>query len=414
MLKQEPLQECISSEDSDKIVYHFYDSDCKPIYKTKEVFKKIKRIVVYPCSYNQRNGQITPKKIKEITFDGWGDIEKIPNDFRKTFGYGFKTKRIKALMGIIYPKFREVEKITFAINGKNRFSKKTITLDWGNTEVILKKINREFGIANQEKKTLINNHLASLTEKFSLYERKLTAGELEQYLSKFGSFDKITSSDAETLAKIFDKLPAGKIITTSHFIKTKEKLDMVYLEDVIAKYKSLLLVPRDNEEQWQNFFEKYAWIFTHLFPYQVLLKKGKAYVGGKTIENDEGRIVDFLFATKLSDNMAFIEIKTHNKDLLKNTPYRKPAVFSSSDELSGGISQCLDQKSTFLKEYGKEHPAYDPKTILVIGQKSNLDIEQVKCFELLRANQKNVEIVTFDELLSKLEGLHKVLTGKFK
>jgi len=155
-------------------------------------------------------------------------------------------------------------------------------------------------------------------------------------------------------------------------------------------------------------------MLTHLFPYQVILKKGKAYVGGKTIENEEGRIVDFLFENNLNDNFALLEIKTHRKDLLKGSTYRKPDVFSSSDELSGGINQCLDQKDTFLKDFGKDKKSYDPKCILVIGLKSSLGKHQAKCFELLRANQKNVDIVTFDELLHKLEGLHKVITGQYK
>lgn len=408
----QPLTENQYSDDQTKTVFYFYDKDRKPIHKAREVYKNENLVIVYPYSLNRSTGQVTSKKIKEIEFRGWANYGAIPKDFKKTLGYGFRSKRIKSFLQLIYPKFREVEKIVFGINLQSRFSKKTITLNWGDVEPVLKKIYKEFTVADNERKNLITNELAKLSTKFTTIQKKLTAGELEQYLNKFGSFDKITTKDAETLAKVFDKLPAGKIITTSHFIKTKEKLDIVYLEDVIEKFKKLLAVTKDNEEQWQNFFEKYSWILTHLFPYQVILKKGKAYVGGKTIENAEGRVVDFLFESNLSDNFALLEIKTHNKDLLKPTAYRKPDVFAWSDELSGGLNQCLDQKHTFLKDFGKENPSYDPKSILVIGLKSKLDKHQTKCFELLRGNQKSVDIVTFDELLKKLEGLHKVITGK--
>ncbi len=122
--------------------------------------------------------------------------------------------------------------------------------------------------------------------------------------------------------------------------------------------------------------------------------------------------MDFLFENNLSDNFALLEIKTHRKDLLKASTYRKPDVYSSSDELSGGINQCLDQKGTFIKEFGRENKSYDPKCILVIGLKNSLNKNQAKRFELLRANQKNLDNVNFDELLSKLEGLYKVVTGK--
>ena len=349
-----------------------------------------------------------------MEFKGWNSFSHIPKDFRKTYGYGFKTKRIKSVFTLIYAKFKELTKLTFGIDIQTRFAKKQITLNWTDIESILKKVSKEFSIADGDRKNLIANQLSNITTKFVKLDKKLSAGELENYLSRFQAFDKITKDDAESLAKVFEKLPAGKIITTNHFIKTKEKLDIVYLEDVITKFKKLLDVAKDNEEQWQNFFEKYSWMLTHLFPYQVILKKGKAYVGGKTIENEEGRIVDFLFENNLYDNFALLEIKTHRKDLLKAGTYRKPDVFSSSDELSGGLNQCLDQKDTFLKDFGKENKSYDPKCILVIGLKSSLTKHQAKCFELLRANQKNVDIVTFDELLSKLEGLHKVITGQYK
>lgn len=412
MSKIQPLTENHFSDDQTKTVYYFYDKDGNPVHKAKEIYKNQDTIILYPYSLNRTTGQVTSKKIKEIEFRGWTNINTIPKDFKKTLGYGFKTKRIKSFFTLIYPKFREVEKLVFGVNIHTRFSKKTITLNWGDVDQVLKKISKEFIVSDNDRKTLITNELSKLSTKFTTIEKKLTAGELEQYLNKFGSFDKITTKDAETLAKVFDKLPSGKIITTSHFIKTKEKLDIVYLEDIIERFKKLLLVSKDNEEQWQNFFEKYSWILTHLFPYQVILKKGKAYVGGKTIENAEGRVVDFLFESNLSDNFALLEIMTHNKELLKPSPYRKPDVFSWSDELSGGISQCLDQKHIFLRDFGKDNPSYDPKAILVIGLKSKLNRHQAACFELLRANQKNVEIVTFDELLKKLEGLHKVITGK--
>jgi len=63
----------------------------------------------------------------------------------------------------------------------------------------------------------------------------------------------------------------------------------------------------------------------------------------------------------------------------------------------------------FLRDFGTKERIIDPKSILVIGMKSNLTQHQTKCFELLRSNQKNVDIFTFDELLAKLNGLLKVV-----
>lgn len=55
----------------------------------------------------------------------------------------------------------------------------------------------------------------------------------------------------------------------------------------------------------------------------------------------------------------------------------------------------------------KEITAFNPKCILIVGSsESHLsDDTRRRSFELFRANLKDVEIVTFDELMRKLEVL---------
>ncbi|MBS1507255.1 MAG: hypothetical protein JSS79_11470 [Bacteroidetes bacterium] len=112
------------------------------------------------------------------------------------------------------------------------------------------------------------------------------------------------------MTAVLSDLPTTKITSTSHVVKTKEKMDVIYLEDIINQYQSLLKNSPTEEEKWQQFFQSHTWTLTHLFPYEVILSKGKAYVGGKTFENDEGRIVDFLFETGFKDNFALLRGKT--------------------------------------------------------------------------------------------------------
>lgn len=407
-----PNQENLSFENDSKKVYYYFDSDSKPIYKTKEIFKKEKLFIFYPFTLNRSLGQIKPKKIKTIEFRGWTNIQSLPKDFRTTPGYGFKTPHAKQFFSVLYKKFPKLEKVTLTINGQNRFSSKTISLNWGDFDYILKQLNKEKFLYDRGRKIFTNNLISEITSKVQRVDRNLTAGELETYLGKFDSYEKIAPRDIEALTKIFANIPSSKIMTTAHIIKTKEKIDIIYLEDIITQFERLLKNRDDEEEVWQNFFQDHTWTLNHLFPYEVVLSKGKAFVGGKTIENDGGRIVDFLFQTGFKDNFALLEIKTPRKQLLKRTAYREPAVFSVSDELSGGVNQCLDQKDTFLRDFGLTYKSLDPKTVLVIGQKSNLSSDQATCFELYRANQKNVDVVTFDELHSKLLGLFEVITGR--
>lgn len=65
-------------------------------------------------------------------------------------------------------------------------------------------------------------------------------------------------------------------------------------------------------------------------------------MGGKIIHNTGGKVVDFLYANKLTRNSALIEIKKHTTKLLSKKPYRGTDVFNMDKEFSGAISQVLD------------------------------------------------------------------------
>lgn len=406
-----PEQENKIVDDSEKLVFYYCDESGTPVHKAKEIYKKQKKVILYPYSVSRESGIIRIKKIKEIEFRGWSSVGDIPQDFRKTKGYGFSSQRLRFFLSVIYQKFREVEKLIIDRYGTDRFYSKTITFSWITLDLILNKINKDHNWYIKNRKLFVGNEIAKITPKVEYKKRYLYSGELTAFLKKFDSCSKISSTDVDSLAQVIEDLPSSKISITSHFIKTKERIDTIYLESLIEQFEQLQLSKNDNEEKWQQFFERNAWILTHLFSYQVILKKGKAYIGGKTLENEEGRIVDFLFESGFKDNFALLELKTHKKELLKKTPYRKPDVYAISDELSGGINQCLDQKDTLVKDFGARHKTFDPKCILVIGKKNELNENQSKCFELYRANHKHVDVVTFDELLEKLKGLQRVLAN---
>jgi hypothetical protein len=45
-----------------------------------------------------------------------------------------------------------------------------------------------------------------------------------------------------------------------------------------------------NEEDWQQILTRESWVLGQLFGAPFVIVKGKAYVGGKTFENLEGRV----------------------------------------------------------------------------------------------------------------------------
>lgn len=404
----EPNSEAVHRDLVSKTEWQYFDEHCNPIHLSKVVHKDKPLILIYPFSYSRERG-LSKKKIKTIELRGWDRLKDVPTSLRSGGHIKITVGSTKFLMSFLYRAFPSVEKLVVDKNGKTKFSSKTITFRFEDLDKVVKAIGKETRSYETRRKTAIANSLSELTNKVSPRKTKLSKGALAHHLSFYSDDLSLSSEDIDSVLSLLSLAPSANISVTENFIQTKDKINVAYLDDVISRFKSLLKDKRDNEKDWQTFFEKHGWILVNLFSAQVVIYGREAYVGGKTIENKEGRVVDFLFQNGFEDNYALLEIKTHNKLLVKGKPYREPDTYAAHDELSGAISQCLDQKNTFLTEMGQKYKALDPKVILITGQKRSLNESQARCFELVRSNQRNVDIVTFDELLEKIQGLRDVL-----
>ncbi len=170
----------------------------------------------------------------------------------------------------------------------------------------------------------------------------------------------------------------------------------------------------DDEEHWQKFFESNSWILSQIFCHPLVLFSGKAYVGGKGIDNRGGKITDFIYQNNLTKNTAVIEIKTPVSALVAGQ-YRA-GVHSMSAELTGAIAQVREQKDKFQKDFYRlreetegEFLSFSPKCIIVCGSLEVLDKEKFKSFELFRTGLRDVEVVTYDELFSKIKLMVRLL-----
>jgi hypothetical protein len=146
------------------------------------------------------------------------------------------------------------------------------------------------------------------------------------------------------------------------------------------------------------------------------LNRDEAYVGGKTMDNKNGKFSDFLVKNSLSDNVSFLEIKTHKTRLLDKSAYRGDDVYSVTKDLSGCINQVLNQRDNFQKEFyvargkSKENfETFNSKCVVLIGSINDLTEKQIYSFELFRSNSRDVEIITFDELQRKIESLQTLM-----
>ena len=197
-------------------------------------------------------------------------------------------------------------------------------------------------------------------------------------------------------------------------VKLQSDIEFATLNNLIVRYEELI---NKNllESDWQRFLIENPFILSLVFGYPIIKVQDQASIGGRKFSGSGEKITDFLVKNSMTNNTAIIEIKKPQTELLNKKPFRS-GVYTPSSELSGSINQVLDQKYQFEREITPikiNSKMYDIETYavhccLIIGKMPS-DADRQKSFELCRRNSKDVEIVTFDELLKKLKELSAFL-----
>jgi hypothetical protein len=217
-------------------------------------------------------------------------------------------------------------------------------------------------------------------------------------------------------AKVAHEKRAQRV--SADFALEKVKLDKISA----VSFSEALNIWRENEENadeefWQKFFERNPRLIAQAVPNHILKLGQKCYVGGKSIENQGGNLIDFLYFTYSSKNVVLVEIKTPATKLIGQR-YRRNA-YSITEELSGAIVQVLNYRDELLKNYYSlcgqdsipQFSTFNPQCLIVAG---NLGIEnpnavQRKSFDLFRSILSPVSIVTFDDLFGKVNDLLDII-----
>jgi Domain of unknown function (DUF4263) len=257
-------------------------------------------------------------------------------------------------------------------------------------------------IGEEEKPIALGRHpLTRLVARATQGDEYLEEAEQEAILN---ALSKNTKAIAETKPEKLAKL--------------HNDIELVTLEVLIEQY-TVMLNQRLNESRWQNFFNKNPFILSLVFGYPVVKVQDQASIGGRKLSGSGEKITDFLVKNSLTNNTALFEIKTPQTNILNKKSYRE-GVFTPSSDLSGAINQALDQKYQFQKHIAQSKEtsrvydleSYAVHSCLIIGRMPD-DVDRQKSLELFRRNSKDVQIVTFDELLKKLRQLHQFLaTGE--
>lgn len=231
-------------------------------------------------------------------------------------------------------------------------------------------------------------------------------------------FSWFSRQDQAVLKKYFGTTASAAIT------RLDNTLGMSRLERFLSVAKPLL--NSDDEGAWQRLLKEESWVISQVYAQLVVFVGREIYVGGKNLRNQGGNFADFIYKSKAGNNVLVVEIKTPKTPLLytgkaieSKEKYRN-RIYNVHKELSGATQQVrqnvyqLDQDYHALRALmdpqDPEFNNFSPRKLLIIGSSASLtDDEQRKSFELYRQNLRDVDVVTFDELVGRVEMLLEVM-----
>ena len=272
-------------------------------------------------------------------------------------------------------------------------------------------IYEKYGIIRGESEFIITD-----TNKAKVVEHIINEPSLIDLLFQSGGADLIINffkliSELDEADVVLEKM---KELDLRSLVKVDSLLGLTRIQKAVDKWDANQL--NSKEEFWQGFFKENAWLISQAFSYPVVIIKDKAFLGGKSIFNKGGHIVDFLFQNKISSNLALVEIKTPTTNLLSGE-YRE-GIYSVSKNLSGAIGQVLCYRDSLEKEYHSllaksdiEGLVFNPKCLLIVGNLIFQDFNkaETQSFELFRNDLKSVDIITYDELFEKVKLMSELI-----
>lgn len=195
--------------------------------------------------------------------------------------------------------------------------------------------------------------------------------------------------------------------------------EVVFMGHSARRLVDLLRVWDSNEANgdegfWQIKLSENAYAISQLFSMPVTFIKGRAHVGGTSLDGCDTRVLDFMLSGGSASDAILVEIKTPVTPLL-GAKYRKN-VYPPSKDLGGAIVQVNDYCHTLRenilhhKNTGVSLNTFNPRRVVIIGNHAQqlTDKRKKASFELFRTSLASVDVVTFDEFFKKIEHLAKL------
>ena len=395
-------------------------------------------LVTYPTNLSSSSKHfLRPKyrRISSIAFQGYGnlfpgegdislDFEDLPLGFVRQMFAGFGVNHEHRFIIEALERAAPVQKIIMCEDYEVSFKGDTIRLPYDLFDRWRRALRRSHNMAVGQGHRAKDIYLrAQLAKELGLDPEKVNAAEkpadlaaalmgslgLKGHKRQLGAATAAVRTVRQSLKSLADAEQTELLgLNREIELLTLEEL-MVRLEEHIAK--------RHPERFWQSFFKENPFILRLAFGLPVVLFGDQVAVGGTRFDGSGGKFADFVLKAGSFGNLAILEIKTPQTDLIAKKAYRGD-VYAPTSELTGAVNQVLDQRYRLQLSINEQKIASNSFDVygyamqcLVIAGRDPGDEASRKSLELFRNGLKDVLVVTFDELLSKLKALHIFLSS---
>ncbi len=363
--------------------------------------------VTFNRVYNFTSKEILTKQRKEPKILSILDFEYPPIDFRFAELEGDYFKIIK---GVLATKFDiyihlsiDFEKELFIAESNLSIFKKIEPL-----------VNEDIFIGGENPTAISELEYLAILEHFpNEYEKRLYAeARIASVIKEFFA----TTKQAE---KKFEKYINKKITSKGeNLLKTFQNTELIKYQTILEKLQKMLVGEISySENQWQD---EILQIILLLYPKYFLVFKEAPIRSAYDKENViREKFIDILLVDS-NGNIDVIEIKKPSKPSLMTVgQFRNNHI--PLRELSGTVMQ-IEKYIFYLNRWGENGEKYltgkyqdqlpkkfdikitNPKGFIIMGRENDLNLEQIKDFEVIKRKYKNVvDIITYDDLLRRLK-----------
>lgn len=364
-------------------------------------------------------------KIKKIEFIGF-DAQPIGLFLYKTGG-GFNRNQSNKVGGdfvltFLSAKYKREIKLSIFANGHGTRNLKilknsvSISLPFDNFFKLLENLGDEI---KENKNNIIEKRLSVIFPKE--FKNNFSDGGTTDSKLNDVSLENLEENDHESIGKFIKKYislnsdnnEVLKNLQTDLVISGRKKS----LDSVIKKFEKHLINKKFDEKKWQKFLHEEVFFFNS--NYIESIREANVNIG--KVEERE-RKPDFVWID-IYGFLDVFEIKTPFTDILSKGKDTSHDNYFFSREASKAISQ-IEKYILYLERNVEGFEKYltkktknpfsvlKPKAFLIIGRSREINSNPSKKndFRLLRRSFKNLELMTFDELLDNL----KSLSSKFE